>query len=288
MKPAPFAYHRPRSADEVDALLAELGSDAKILAGGQSLIPILNMRLSQPVALIDINRVEDLAHEPALVNGWVRTDALVRQSAAEHSSEVAERVPLLGAALEYVAHPAIRNRGTIAGSIAHSDPAAELPAVLAVLCGEVVARSTSGRHTISAADCFVGPLENDLKPTEWIEHVRFPARRAGEGFAFEEFARRSGDYGLCGVAATATRADGGFEVALSFMGMGDAPARLTLPTLDSDAIDGSDLEDALAGLVKAHLDPGEDIHATASYRAWLAVGLGLRAARRAATLAQAA
>ena len=287
MKPAPFAYHRPETRSEVDALMADLGAEAKILAGGQSLIPIMNMRLSSPAHLIDLNHLHDERAEPALDDGHVTVGPLVRQSAAERSELVIERVPLLAETMEFVAHPAIRNRGTVAGSIAHADPAAELPAVLTVLRGEVVARSSKGRRTIPAGDCFRGPLENSLEDTEWLEEVRWPVARVDQGFAFEEFARRSGDYALCGVAARAERAANATTIALGYLGMGDVPLCIELPPLASGAVESSEIEDAIAEVVEHQLDPGDDIHATVSFRTHLARRLGATAARRAAADAEA-
>lgn len=288
MKPAPFTYHRPETRAEVDALLAELGSEAKILAGGQSLIPILNMRLSSPANLIDLNHLHDESAEPALDDGYVTVGPLVRQSSVERSDLVADRVPLLAETMEFVAHPAIRNRGTVVGSIAHADPAAELPAVLAVLRGEVVARSSTGSRTIPADHCFRGPLENSLDETEWLEEVRWPVARVNQGFAFEEFARRSGDYALCGVAARAERAEDLTTVALGYLGMGDVPVCIELPPLGASAFGTNEVVDAVAEVVEGQLDPVDDIHASVAFRTHLARRLGVTVARRAAANANTA
>jgi aerobic carbon-monoxide dehydrogenase medium subunit len=256
VKPAPFAYHRPRTREEVDRLLAELGPEAKLLAGGQSLIPILNMRLAAPAHLIDLNFLQDEPREPVLDDGVLSFGPLVRQSAVERSPLVAEHLPLLREVLQHVAHPAIRSRGTLVGSIAHADPAAELPALFALLEGEARVRGPS-RRTIPASDLFASHLETTLAPGEWIEEVRLPAHQGG---AFEEFARRHGDYALCGVAAL-----GGDELALSFVGMGPTPKRFV-----------GDVREAVA-----QLEPEDDLHATARYRRHLALQLGERVARRA-------
>jgi aerobic carbon-monoxide dehydrogenase medium subunit len=277
VKPAPFTYHRPDSRDEVDALLAELGDDGKILAGGQSLIPILNMRLASPAHVIDINHLDDEPSDVEIDDGALRLGPLVRQETALRSESVAELVPLMAEAMRYVAHPPIRTRGTVVGSIAHADPAAELPAVLVVLGGEVVARSRASARTIPASQFFVGPLENSLGADEWVSEVRFPARDRSAGYAFEEFARRRGDYALCGVAASVRRAgDGRIELAMSYLGVADAPVRLT-----SGPVEGKDLDDAIEELVSDQLDPPGDIHASPEFRAHLARRLAKQAAQRA-------
>ena len=252
MKPAPFSYHRPGTREEVDGLLAELGPGAKLLAGGQSLIPILNMRLAAPEHLIDLNFLRDEAAEPVLDDGTLVFGPLVRQAAAERSPLVAERLPLLLEVLQHVAHPAIRSRGTVVGSIAHADPAAELPALFVLLEGEARVRPTG--RTVHASELFVSHLETSLEPGEWIEEVRLPARPGG---AFEEFARRHGDYALCGVAAIGD--------AFSFVGMGPTPVRFV-----------GDVREAVA-----RLEPEDDIHATATYRRHLALRLAERVVKRA-------
>jgi carbon-monoxide dehydrogenase medium subunit len=252
VKPAPFAYHRPGTREEVDGLLAELGPEAKLLAGGQSLIPILNMRLAAPAHLIDLNFLRDEPAEPVLDDGTLVFGPLVRQAAAERSPLVAERLPLLLEVLQHVAHPAIRSRGTVVGSIAHADPAAELPALFVLLEGEARVRPTG--RTVQASDLFVSHLETSLESGEWIEEIRLPVRAGG---AFEEFARRHGDYALCGVAA--------IDDAFSFVGMGPTPVRHV-----------GDVRDAVA-----RLEPEDDIHASAAYRRHLALRLAERVVKRA-------
>ena len=177
MKPAPFAYHRPTTREEVDGLLAELGAEAKLLAGGQSLIPILNMRLAAPAHIVDLNFLRDEPGEPVLEDGALAFGPLVRLRAAERSPLVAERLPLLAEVLGHVAHPAIRSRGTLVGSIAHADPAAELPALLVLLEGSARVRRAGGVRTVPAAELFAGHLETTLEPGEWIEQVRLVTRR---------------------------------------------------------------------------------------------------------------
>jgi carbon-monoxide dehydrogenase medium subunit len=276
VKPPPFTYHRPRSREGVDALLNELGDEAKILAGGQSLIPILNMRLAAPAHLVDINYLDDEEQEPLAGDDVVGFGPLVRHEAAEHSALVRDRVPLLFETMPYVAHPAIRSRGTVVGSIAHVDPAAELPAVLTVLGGSVSVRGSGGSRTLWTTEFFAGPLENSLGPDEWVEEVRWPVRRNGSGYSFEEFARRRGDYALCGVAAIVDLAeDGSLDVALAYLGMGDVPERFTLRCKLRE------VSDAIGQLVSDRLDPPGDLHARPSFRAHLARRLGVRAVLRA-------
>jgi carbon-monoxide dehydrogenase medium subunit len=274
LKPPPFEYHRAGTREEVTALLRDHGDEGKILAGGQSLVPMLNFRLSHPGHLIDLNHLDGEPSEPRLDGGTVVFGPLVRQVAAERSDVVREHVPLLQLALRHVAHPAIRTRGTVVGSIAHADPAAEMPAVLVALGGEVVARSHAGSRTIAASDFFAGPLMNSLQPDEWVTEVRFPAARAGESFAFEEFSRRSGDYALCGVAAAAR----GGTITLAYLGVGVTPVVLEL---SSAAADEGALRAEIEDAVRRELSPYDDIHATGAYKSFLAVNLGLSAARRA-------
>jgi CO/xanthine dehydrogenase FAD-binding subunit len=241
VKPAPFAYHRPRTREEVDRLLARHGEAAKVLAGGQSLVPIMSMRLATPAHVIDINFLEGEPAEPLPEHGVLSFGPLVRQAAAERSPLVAERLPVLRQALKHVAHPAIRSRGTVVGSIAHADPAAELPAVMVALGGEARVRSAAGRRTVAAADLFAGPLQTTVGAGEWIEEVRLPVQ-GDRRSAVLEFARRRGDYALCGVVALGD--------AVTYIGMGPYP-----------------------GVVA----PEDDIHATARYRLWLAERLKRRA-----------
>jgi aerobic carbon-monoxide dehydrogenase medium subunit len=263
MKPPPFAYHRPSTRADVDRLLAELGDEAKVLAGGQSLIPIMNMRLAAPAHLVDINRLEDEPSEPVVDDGVIRFGPLVRQAAAERWPDCPAA---LAEALAYTAHPAIRTRGTVVGSVAHADPAAELPALVLALNGEVRARSVEGTRTIPAEDFFLGALETALRPGEWVEEVSVPTSSAGA--AVEEFAQRHGDYALCGVIAVA----GEDAVTLVHFGIGPLAVRTTL----SAPVAVDDVREALADV-----DMTDDLHASSAYRRHLAAVLGARAASRA-------
>jgi len=285
MKPAPFAYHRPSTRDEVDELLAGHGDRATILAGGQSLVPLLNLRLVVPEHVIDINGLDDEAAEPGEDNGRLTIGPLVRQAAVERSSLVARAAPLLGEAVRHVAHPAIRSRGTVLGSTAHADSAAEIPAALLVLDAEAVLRSKRGERTVPVHELFVGFLQTCLASDEWLVELRLPASDPPGG-AVEEFARRHGDYALCGVAAVAAeQTDGSFGVALAFFGIGGVPQRIGLGTLQREALEGDELVAVMHEAALPRLEPVTDVHATASYRLWLAERLGARAVRRAAGLA---
>lgn len=282
MKPAAFAYHAPESVDEALATLAELGHDGKVLAGGQSLIPLLNMRLAAPPALVDIERLDEL-DVIEVTAASVRVGARVRHARLHRDAEVARAIPLLRQALAWVAHPVIRNRGTSLGSIVHADPAAELPAVLALLGGSVELASTAGTRTVSAADFLVGPLESDLRPGELAIAATFWRPAPGTGSAFVELSRRHGDYALAGVGVT-VHLDADRHVTdarATFIGVTDVPAVIDLTsTLAGQAGDALDL-DAARQVADPTLAPDADIHATAEYRRHLAgvlLGRGLEAA----------
>lgn len=265
MKPAPFAYLRPSTLEEaLEALAGEPG--AKVLAGGQSLVPLLSMRLAAPSMLIDINALPDLGRISVDAAG-VRIGALARHAEVLASAEAAASQPLLALALSHVAHPTIRNRGTTVGSLVHADAAAEMPMVLRLLEGSVDVASVRGRRTIGAAELFAGPLESTLAHDEIAVEAFFPALSSGGGVAFEEIARRHGDYALVGVAAL-VELDGD-EVArarLGFVSVSDVPT----------VVDVSDHLHDPATAALAALDPAEDIHASADYRAHLATVLTTR------------
>ncbi len=254
MKPAPFAYRRPES---LEAALEDLAGrpGAKVLAGGQSLVPLLSMRLAAPGTLVDVNRLPGL-DTVTVTDDVVRVGALVRHADLLAHEGAREAQPLLAMALSHVAHPTIRNRGTTVGSIVHADAAAEMPAVLSVLGGSVEVASVRGRRTIAASDLFAGPLESTLTGDELALSASFPVLRPGEGVGFAEVARRHGDYALCGVAAVV-----GPEAArLGFLSVSDVPTVVDVTGLDPDAAAERALD---------HLEPGDDVHATAAYRAQL-------------------
>ncbi|MEO6413923.1 MAG: FAD binding domain-containing protein [Pedococcus sp.] len=273
MKPAPFVHHAPRSVADAVAVLAEVGHDGKVLAGGQSLIPILNMRLASPAHLVDINQVAGLA-DVTVSDTEVRVGALVRHAQLEHHAEAYAALPLLRQALVNVAHPVIRNRGTTVGSIVHADAAGEMPAMLALTDGVIEAVSTSGAREIAVADFFEGALETSLTPEELAVAVRFRRFQDGTGTSFMERARRHGDYAMAGVAAAVRTTDGVVSDArLSFVSVTDVPRTLDLTAAFAGQEPGAVDWAASADLVHAAIEPEGDIHATAEYRAMLAVEL---------------
>ena len=287
MKPAPFVHHAPRSVEEAVSVLAQVGHDGKILAGGQSLIPVLNMRLASPAHLVDINRVTGI-DQVEVGDDAVRVGALVRHAELEHHEGAYAALPLLRQALVNVAHPAIRNRGTTVGSIAHADAAGEMPAILALTGGVVEATGPRGAREIAAVDFFQGPLETSLAEDELAVAVRFPRFAPGTATAFAESARRHGDYALAGVAAAVTVRDGVITDALSsFVSVTDVPSVLDLTDVVGGSEPGTADWAAAAEAVRAHVEPEADIHATADYRRMLAGELARRvlcqAAENAAT-----
>jgi len=259
VKPAPFDYVAPTSLEEALELRARHAGECAVLAGGQSLVPSLNLRLARPAVVIDVNGIAELRGIRA-VERTTTIGATTRQRAAERDPNAG---PLLREALSYVAHPAIRTRGTIGGSVAHADPAAELPAVVVLHDGAIVARSTRGERTIAAADFFTGWLTNALEPDELLVEVRLPPLPPGCGTAFLELSRRHGDFALVGVAAMA--APGDVRVALT--GVDGAPV---LRRFDEDSTE-------IGREVAASLDPPGDMHATGAYRRRVAAVLVDRA-----------
>ncbi len=280
MKPAQFDY---LVATTVEHALASLGADgeAKLLAGGQSLVPILNFRLARPTKLIDINRLAGLAyiHDSG---DQIRVGALTRHFAVETSPIIARHVPVVSAAMSHVAHLAIRNRGTIAGSLAHADPAAEWPMLACLLDAEIALQSISGARVEPAQRFFRAALTTSLAPDEMIVEVRLPKLRAGEGWAFEEVARRHGDFALAAAAATIVQRDGRVAAAhLALIGVGDRPTRMpAVEALLTDQSIDTGLLTKVDATVRDGIDPNTDLHASADYRRHLA---GVLAARVVAT-----
>jgi aerobic carbon-monoxide dehydrogenase medium subunit len=287
VKPAPFEYFDPRTADEAVALLATHGDEAKILAGGQSLVPMLALRLARPAAVIDVNRVAGL-DGVSQRGATLSLGALVRQRALERWA--ADHAPLLATALGHVGHAPIRTRGTVAGSIVHADPASELPALLLCLDGAVVATSARGARTIAARDFFQGPLMTALAPDELVTETRWTLPPPHAGWGFHEMARRHGDFALVGVA-----------VVLVLAGSAVAEARIALFGAAATPVRAPQAERALSGqaptetliaeaarLAASGMEPVADIHAPAAYRASVARTLTARALADALTRARSA
>ena len=263
MKPAPFAYHKARSLDDAVTMLAA-NEDARLLAGGQSLIATLNMRLSAPAMLIDINGIGGL-DGIALKDCKVEIGALTRHTQAERSDVIARHAPLIARAMPHIAHVAIRNRGTLGGSIAFADPAAELPACLLALDGEVEATGLKGKRTIKAADFFQGLFETALAPDEMLTAIRLPAADKDSRVGFAELARRHGDYAIVGLAATARASGQGLsDLRLAYFGVGNTPMRAKKAEA---ALEKGDVNAAVAAL---DLDPEDDVQATAAVKKHLA------------------
>jgi aerobic carbon-monoxide dehydrogenase medium subunit len=287
MKPPKFEYHAPRSVEEALEALGRYGGDAKVLAGGQSLMPLLNFRLARPAALVDLNPIGSLAYIREH-DGQIRFGAMTRQRTIEFSPVVAQRLPLLKEATHWVGHLPIRTRGTIGGSIAHADPSAEYPAVLTALEGEVVARGAKGERVIRVADLFQTYLTTSLTPDEILTEVRLPAMPAGAGYALEEFSRRHGDFAIVGIAALVVREGQRCKRArLATAGAGPVPVRLRAAEeiLEREGLGDAAIE-AAARRATELVTPDADIHASADYRRHLTGVLTKRALTRAIGVAR--
>jgi carbon-monoxide dehydrogenase medium subunit len=279
VKPPRFSYHAPATVEQALGLLASYGDQSKVLAGGQSLFPVLSFRLAAPEHLIDINRLPGLGSLERTASGW-RIPALVRQRQAERSAELAVSAPLLTEAVAQVAHPQIRNRGTICGSLAHADSSAEMPAVMLALDARMTIASKTGTRTVSADDFFVFHMTTAVEPHELLLAVEFDDAPPRTYTSFVEFAPRKGDFCLAGVAATATFADDGTVARSRVVAAGVSSTPLRLRPVE-DLIAGSSLDAAvLAAAQQAAteaVDPVGDVHADAAYRRQLAGVLVRRA-----------
>jgi 2-furoyl-CoA dehydrogenase FAD binding subunit len=270
MKPAAFDYQRIASADEACAVLARMGEDARILAGGQSLMAVLNMRLAQPQRLLDISRCAPLQQLRA-DGGALLVGAAVTQATLEWRPTLAQELPLLRLALPHISHFQVRNRGTVAGSIAHADPSAELPLCLLALQGEVLLKNAKARRRVAAEDFFTGMLLTARRADELVEAVRFPLARPGQGFGFEEFSVRHGDFAVCAVAAVADSE----RLRIAVGGVADRPVARNFPLLQGDAL--ADALNDFAWQLQARDEP----QASAALRRQLVRRLGRRAAEQA-------
>lgn len=272
MKPAPFTYHRAASTSEAVDMLASTGEETSVLAGGQSLVPLMNFRVAQPAHLVDINYVDELDYI-RLDDGWLAIGARTRQAAAERSEEVARAAPLVHEALRHVAHPPVRHRGTVVGSVVHADPAAELPAVVLALDGELVLRGPDGERRVPAADFFTRPLMTAKRPGELVTEVRVPAANGGGGgHAVVEFSRRHADFAVAGAAVS-----GG---AIALFGVADTPVRAGEAERLLARDPGASAEDVAAAATDG-LAPNEDVHGGAAYRRRVARACVERALERA-------
>ncbi len=282
MKPVAFDYHAPANVEDAMALLTRYRGEAKLLAGGQSLMPLLNFRLSRPAALVDLNAIPSLTYIRE-EDGIVRLGAMTRQRSIEFSPVIRRRLPLLAEATTLVGHLPIRTRGTIGGSLAHADPSAEYPAVFTALDGTVVVRGPRGERALRPSELFRSYLATSLRPDEILVEVRLPAMTTGAGFAFEEFSRRHGDFAIVGIAAMLA-GDGQRCTAarLATAGAGPVPIRLRAAEeiLERDGLSEAALE-AAARRAAELVEPDSDIHASAAYRRNLTRVLTGRALRRA-------
>ena len=278
MKPAPFAYFAPSALDEALDILADRGREARVLAGGQSLIPLMNFRAVSPAALVDIGRIPGLDRIEA-ENGAIRVGCMVRQRAAEYAPLIGERLPLLREAIGWIGSLPVRSRGTICGSLAHADPAAELPMVMKVLDAEILARSAARSRTIAVEDFFRGAFVTTLAADEMIVALRVPAMRPGAGFAFQEFAQRRGAPIIAAVAVMLERAGARCTKArIAAAGVGPVPIRLFTPEGIVERSGPSDEAiEAASELAAEMVDPISDLHASADFRRHLTQVLVKRA-----------
>lgn len=288
MKPAPFRYFVPTTVVETLGLLAEHGDAAKLLAGGQSLVPTMNFRLATPSILIDLNRVAELFYVRAF-DGGLAIGAMTRQRQVERDALIAQRAPLIAETMPYIAHPQIRNRGTVGGSLAHADPAAELPAVAIALDTHLKVRSQQGERWVPARDFFVGLFATVLQPTEMLTEIAVPPMPPRAGWSFQEVARRHGDYALAGVACVVTLDENEKcqNARLVFMGLGGQPidAQKAVQLLKGETPTPQAIQ-AAAQAVDAEIDPSSDIHASAAFRRHLAQVLARRVLEKAVARAQ--
>lgn len=289
MKPAPFDHCAPTEMEEVLSLLSEHAPDACLLAGGQSLVPLLNFRLSRPSLLIDLNKIPDLAYIRD-AGDYLAIGAMTREKAVEFSDLVQSKAPLLHEATQNIAHLPIRSRGTIGGSIANADPAAEYPAVATALDCTLVARSVRGERLIEARDFFEDVLTTSLEPDELLAEIRVPKIPAGSGSAFVEIARRHGDFALAGVAAQITLSgETVTDIRLAACGVGSGPVRLAAAeqAIRSQGT-GATAIAAAAKAASEEVDPAGDLHASEAYRRRLAGVMTARSLAKAVDRARAA
>jgi carbon-monoxide dehydrogenase medium subunit len=273
MKPAPFEYHAPDSIEEALTLLRDLGSDAKLLAGGQSLVPAMNFRVVQPSVLIDLNQIKELNYLQKEDQG-LKIGAMTRERRLEVDPLIAKHFPLLAEAMPHVAHPQIRNRGTLGGSLSHADPAAELPVIMLALEARLKARSASGERWIEAQNFFSGMFTTDLEPDEMLVEIELPSTSSRTGWSFMEVAPRAGDYALMGVAVLVTLDENGVckQARLVYLNAGDGPvqAREAMRILEGETPNESAIEAAADTASQQDITPFGNIHASPEFQRHLA------------------
>jgi carbon-monoxide dehydrogenase medium subunit len=279
VKPSPFRYHAPRAIDEAVGVLMQFGDGARVLAGGQSLVPLLSLRLASFEHLVDLRHLDALTAVER-IDGHVRVGAMVRQAVAERHHTITADVPLLAKALPLIGHFQIRNRGTVGGSIAHGDPAAELPAVALALDADIEVQGPAGMRLIAATNFFESMWQTTAASDEIVTAVRFPVWGGRTGAAVEEVSRRHGDFAICGAACViGMQGDVVHRAAISMFGVGDTPVRAT--SAEQMLIGGVDDLAAVATEATRSLHPSDDIHASAGYRRHVAGAMVRRALTRA-------
>ena len=285
MKPAPFEYFSPETVPEALALAAAHGDEARWLAGGQSLVPAMNFRLLEPAVLLDLNRLSGLAYIDETPEGGLVMGAMTRQRAVERSETVARLSPLLAESMPYIAHPQIRNRGTIGGSLAHADPAAELPVVAVTLDAQLRLQSERGERWVTADQFYEGLFTTALEPGELLTEIHFPAWPDGAGWSFQEVARRHGDYALVGVATILELAADGRcrRVRLVYLNVGERPvvARRAAAILEGQEMGEEEIRAAADLAAAEEIEPVADVHASVPYQRHLVQVLTGRALRQA-------
>ncbi|MDQ1850743.1 xanthine dehydrogenase family protein subunit M [Gemmobacter fulvus] len=290
MRPPPFAYVKPEAVDEVLGLLTQYGDEARILSGGQSLLPLLNFRVAYPSYIIDINGLSDLDYLRDTPDGGLEIGGMTRYRTLETSAAIRDAWPILHEAIEEIGHVQIRNRGTIGGSLCHADPGAEMPTVVTALGGSVHLKSARGERKVAAGDFFVGQLTTSIEPDELLVAVSIPGWSVTSGGAWCEYAARKGDYGIVGVGAQVQLDAAGMveRVGLAVMNVGIVPFDATpfATPLMSGKVPDDTIIDKVAGEVAAAVQPNADIHATEAYRRHLTAVLVRRALGTAIARAQ--
>jgi carbon-monoxide dehydrogenase medium subunit len=290
MKPAPFAYHAPKTLEEALNLMDEHGYGAKLLAGGQSLIPVMNFRLAQPAIIVDLNGVTELGNLTAAADNGLRIGAMVRHSQAEHSLTCANLAPLMSEVMPYIAHPQIRNRGTIGGSLAHADPASELPVVMVALQARFKLERLGSSRWVAAQDFYESLFTTALEAEEILTEIAVPPVMVHTGYAFKELARRHGDYAQAGVAAVITLDEQGIctRARLVYLNLGEIPmvAQQAADLLVGQELTAEVIDEAAHVASQEEIAPTGDMHAGAEYKRHLAFVLGKRTLHEAATRAR--